>query len=104
MDALRGYHQIRMLPEDEKKTAFITEYDLYCWRVMSFGLENAGARYQRMVNAIFELQIGRNMKIYMDDMVVKSKVRGEHLYNLRETFARLRDSNLKLNPESARLG
>ncbi|GAA0183808.1 hypothetical protein LIER_31157 [Lithospermum erythrorhizon] len=79
MDASRGCHQIRMLHEDEEKTAFITEYGLYCLRVMPFGLKNAGATYQRMINTIFEPQIGRNMKIYVDDMLVKSKARNEHL-------------------------
>ncbi|GAA0144135.1 hypothetical protein LIER_04657 [Lithospermum erythrorhizon] len=57
-----------MLPEDEEKTAFITEYDLYCWKVMPFGLKNAGVTYQRMVNSIFASQIGRNMEIYVDDI------------------------------------
>ncbi|GAA0158212.1 hypothetical protein LIER_15299 [Lithospermum erythrorhizon] len=49
MDASRGYHQIRMLPEDEEKTAFFTKYDLFCWKVMPFGLMNARATYQRML-------------------------------------------------------
>ncbi|GAA0139426.1 hypothetical protein LIER_35087 [Lithospermum erythrorhizon] len=103
MNASRGYHQIKMLPEDEEKTTFMTEYDLYCWRVMPLGLKNAEAIYQRMVNAIFEPQIGRNMEIYADDMLVKSKMRGEHLKNFRETFARLRDSKMKLNLKNAHL-
>ncbi|GAA0146110.1 hypothetical protein LIER_06139 [Lithospermum erythrorhizon] len=91
MDASRGYHQIWMLPEDEEKTAFITEYGMYCWRVMSFGLKNAGATYQRMVKTIFEPQIGRNIEIYVDDMLVKRKVRGKHLENLGKTFTRIRE-------------
>lgn len=45
LDALSGYHQILMSPADEEKTAFITPYDLYCYKVMSFGLKNAGATY-----------------------------------------------------------
>ncbi|GAA0174452.1 hypothetical protein LIER_27841 [Lithospermum erythrorhizon] len=73
MDASRGYHQIRMAPEDEEKTAFITEYGLYCWKVMPFGLKNTGATYQRMVNSIFSSQLGRNMEIYVDDMLIKSR-------------------------------
>ncbi|GAA0154781.1 hypothetical protein LIER_43290 [Lithospermum erythrorhizon] len=92
MDTSRGYHQIRMAPEDEEKTAFIIEYGLYCWKVMPFGLKNARAIYQRMVNDIFADQIGRNMKIYMDDMLVKIKTRADHLANLRETFNQLRKS------------
>ncbi|GAA0162910.1 hypothetical protein LIER_39496 [Lithospermum erythrorhizon] len=104
MDASRGYHQIRMAPEDEEKIAFITEYKLYYWKVMPFGLKNAGATYQRMVNSIFASQIGRNMEIYMDDMLVKSKVRANHLANLRETFNQLRESGLKVNPEKCSFG
>ena len=63
LDAFRGYHQILMKPEDQEKTAFITEYGLYCWKVMPFGLKNAGATYQRMVNSMLQNQIGRNMEI-----------------------------------------
>ncbi|GAA0143365.1 hypothetical protein LIER_04065 [Lithospermum erythrorhizon] len=55
----RGYHQIKMNPEDEEKTAFITEYELYCWKVMPFDLKNTGATYQRMVNSIFATQISK---------------------------------------------
>ncbi|GAA0166191.1 hypothetical protein LIER_21405 [Lithospermum erythrorhizon] len=104
MDASRGYHQIRMAPEDEERTAFITDYGLYCWRVMPFGLKNAGVTYQRMVNEIFAQQIGRNMEIYVDDMLVKSRVKAEHLVNLRETFNQLRKSKLKVNPEKCSFG
>ncbi|GAA0164511.1 hypothetical protein LIER_39805 [Lithospermum erythrorhizon] len=101
MDASRGCHQIRMLPEDEKKIAFFTEYDLFCWKVMPFGLKNVGATYQRVVNTIFKDQIGRNMKIYVDDMLVKRKERGHHLENLKETFEQLRAYKLRINPENA---
>ncbi|GAA0166163.1 hypothetical protein LIER_21384 [Lithospermum erythrorhizon] len=104
MDASRGYHQIRMAPEDEEKTAFIIEYRLYYWRVMTFELKNAGATYQRMVNEIFAKQIGRNMEIYVDDMLVKSKVRAEHLLNLRETFSQVRSSRLKVNHKKCSFG
>ncbi|GAA0157126.1 hypothetical protein LIER_14458 [Lithospermum erythrorhizon] len=55
MDASRGYHQIRILPEDEESTTFITEYDLYCWRVMPFGLKNAGATYQLLNHRLGEI-------------------------------------------------
>ena len=73
MDAFFGYNQIRMASEDEEKIAFITNRGLYCYRVMPFGLKNAGATYQWLVNKIFKEQIGRNMEVYVDDMLVKSK-------------------------------
>ncbi|GAA0177430.1 hypothetical protein LIER_42138 [Lithospermum erythrorhizon] len=92
-----------MFPEDEEKIAFITKYGLYCWRV-TFGLKNAGAIYQQMANTIFEPQIGHNMEIYVDDMLVKRKVRRGHLENLNETFTWLRNSRLKRNLEKCYFG
>jgi hypothetical protein len=72
MDAFSGYNQILMLPEDREKTTFITDRGLYCYKVMPFSLKNAGATYQRLVNKMFQAQIGRNMEVYVDDMLVKS--------------------------------
>ena len=57
---------------------------------MSFGLKNAGATYQRLVNKMFSKQIGRNMEVYVHDMLIKSKEELAHLDNLKETFATLR--------------
>lgn len=90
MDAFSGYSQINMAEEDQEKTAFITSQGLYCYKVMPFGLKNAGATYQRLVNKIFSKQIGRNMEVYVDDMLVKNKEELAHLDDLRETFATLK--------------
>lgn len=60
-----------MAPEDEEKRTFITDKGLYCYKVMPFGLKNAGVKYQRLVNKVFKEQIGRNMEVYIDDMLVK---------------------------------
>ena len=79
-----------MAEEDQEKTAFITSQGLYCYKVMPFGLKNVGATYQRLVNKMFGQQIGRNMEVYMDNMLVKSKVELAHLDNLKETFAMLK--------------
>ena len=65
---------------------------------MPFGLKNGGATYQRLVNHMFRLQIGRNVEVYMDDMLVKSLDEKKHLDDLQETFNRLRWYNMKLNP------
>ena len=62
-----------MSEEDQEKTAFITSQGLYYYRVMPFGLKNVGATFQRLVNQMFSKQIGRNMEVYVDDMLVKSK-------------------------------
>jgi hypothetical protein len=56
--------------EDEEKTAFITSYDIFCYQVMPFGLKNAGATYQRMMQNCFGSQIGRNIQVYIDDVVI----------------------------------
>ncbi|GAA0141285.1 hypothetical protein LIER_02462 [Lithospermum erythrorhizon] len=104
LDASRGYHQILLHDDEQEKTAFITEYGLYCWRVMPFGLKNAGATYQRMVNRVFKEEIGSNMEIYVDDMIVKSRRRDDHLGNLRETLEVLKSSCLRINPEKCSFG
>ena len=86
LDAFQRYHQIALSPEDREKTAFITPLGIYCYMVMPFGLKNAGATYQRMVTKMFKDQIGKTMEIYIDDMVVKSKLSQNHLEDLTETF------------------
>ena len=69
LDAYRGYHQISMNPANEEKTSFITLLRLYCYRVMPFGLRNAGAAYQRLVTIMFRDHLGKSMEAYIDDMV-----------------------------------
>ena len=86
LKAFQGYHQIALLTEDCEKTAFITPLGVYCYKVMSFDLKNAGATYQRMVTKMFKGQIGKTMEIYIDDMVVKSKLSQNHFEYLTETF------------------
>ncbi|XP_050254592.1 uncharacterized protein LOC126700444 [Quercus robur] len=104
MDAFSRYNQIKMAEEDQEKTAFITSQGLYCYKVMPFGLKNAGATYQRLVNKMFNQQIGRNMEVYVDDMLVKSKEELAHLDDLEETFATLRKHQMKLNPSKCVFG
>ena len=82
LDAFSGYHQIPMAPDDEKKTFFITPHGLYCYRVMPFGLKNAGATYRRLMTKIFKPLIGDVVEVYIDDVVVKSKTRSEHTQHL----------------------
>ena len=79
-----------MAKEDQEKTFFITSRGLYCYKVMPFILKNAGAIYQRLVNKMFNKQIGRNMEVYVDDILVKSKEELVHLDNFKETFTILR--------------
>ena len=70
MDAFSGYNQISMDPGDQEKTSFVTAQGTYYYRVMPFGLKNAGATYQRLVNRMFQKQIGTTMEVYIDDMLV----------------------------------
>ena len=82
MDAFIGYNQIHMKKENQEKIAFVTSQGLYCYKVMSFGLKNAGATYQRLVNQVFNEQIGKNMEVYVDNMFVKTKEVKTHLDDL----------------------
>ncbi|RVW59017.1 Retrovirus-related Pol polyprotein from transposon 17.6 [Vitis vinifera] len=87
-----------------KKTSFITPHDLYCYRVMPFGLKNAGATYQRLMTKIFKPLIGHTVEVYIDDIVVKSKTRDEHVLHLQEVFHLLRKYGMKLNPSKCTFG
>ena len=86
MDAFSGYNQIKMNEEDQEITSFVTSQGLFCYKVMSFGLKNAGATYQRLMNKMFTNQIGRNVQVYVDDMLVKILRESDHLNDLQETF------------------
>ena len=104
MDAFSGYNQIKMDEADQEKTSFVTSQGLFCYEVMPFGLKNAGATYQRLVNHMLRPQIGRNVEVYVDDMLVKSLDEGRHLDDLQETFNTLMRYNMKLNPSKCAFG
>ena len=94
LDAFQGYYQIPLALDDQEKTAFVTPIGNYHYKVMPFGLKNAGATYQRMMTRMFEPQLGKNIEIYIDDMVVKSKVESKHINDLENIFAILRKHKL----------
>ena len=71
-----------MYPPNTEKTAFITPHGLFCYNVMSFGLKNVGATYQRLVTKMFRPLLGKTMEVYIDDMLVKSKQRLDHVTHL----------------------
>jgi hypothetical protein len=104
MDAYSGYNQIPLYEPDQIKTSFTTEQDIFCYRVMPFGLKNAGATYQRLVTKVFNDLLGQTMEVYIDDMLVKSSSQQSHLQNLDEAFKRLRANNMRLNPEKCLFG
>ena len=74
IDAYSGYNQILIYEQDEEHTSFITNHGLYCYKVMLCGLKNARVTYQRLVNIMFKNLIEKTMEVYVDDMLVKSKV------------------------------
>nr|KYP49066.1 Transposon Ty3-I Gag-Pol polyprotein [Cajanus cajan]KYP49091.1 Transposon Ty3-I Gag-Pol polyprotein [Cajanus cajan]KYP49095.1 Transposon Ty3-I Gag-Pol polyprotein [Cajanus cajan] len=104
LDAYSGYNQIRMHPRDEDKTTFVTESANYCYQVMPFGLKNAGATYQRIMDKIFSDQIEKNIEVYVDDMVVKSADIPSHVADLAEAFNALRRHQMRLNPDKCVFG
>ncbi|GJR15762.1 reverse transcriptase domain-containing protein [Tanacetum coccineum] len=104
LDAYKGYHQIQMAEEDEEKTAFITNQGIFCYTKMPFGLRNAGATYQRLVDRAFHGHIGRNLEVYVDDLVIKSCTEDEVIRDIEETFKTLKKINIKLNPRKCIFG
>ncbi|GKV37451.1 hypothetical protein SLEP1_g45482 [Rubroshorea leprosula] len=98
LDASSGYHQVQLLLDNQEKIAFYAGDAIYCYVMMPFGLKNAGATYQKLVQIIFKLQIGRNIEVYVDDMIVTSVQAEDHIDNLNETFQNLRRAQMKLNP------
>ena len=88
MDGFSGYNQIRMSTKDAEKTAFRTPIDNFYYTVMPFSLKNAGVTYQRTMTAMFHDMMYREIENYVDDIVVKSKKREEHLETLRKVFER----------------
>ena len=104
LDAFQGYHQIPLALDDQEMTTFVTPIGNYHYRVMPFGLKNAGATYQRMMIRMFEPQLGKNIEIYIDDMVVKSKAESKHVKDLENIFAILRKHKLQLNASKCSFG
>nr|GFB23771.1 reverse transcriptase domain-containing protein [Tanacetum cinerariifolium] len=98
------YHQIQLAEVDEEKTAFHTGQRVYCYTKMPFGLKNADATYQRLMDKAFESQVGRNIDVYVDDLVVKTHTEAEMMRDIEETFRTLRKVNMKLNPKKCSFG
>ncbi|GJR42446.1 reverse transcriptase domain-containing protein [Tanacetum coccineum] len=99
LDAYKGYHQIKMAKVDEEKTTFVTSQGIFCYSKMSFGQKNARATYHRLVDRAFQKQIGRNLEVYVDDLVIKIRTEEEMIRDIEETFKTLRQINMKLNPK-----
>ena len=86
MDCNAGYNQIQMAPEDQEATAFSTPKGIFCYKVMPFGLKNAGATYQRAMQNIFDDMLYKTIECYVDDLLVKFKKKCDHILDLRSVF------------------
>jgi ribonuclease HI len=104
LNCFSGYHQIYMKKEDKASTSFITPFGTYCFIRMPKGLKNARSTFSRLTKTVLESQVGRNIFMYVDDIVVASKNKEDHLADLVETFANMRDARLRLNPEKCIFG
>ena len=104
LDAFQGYHQIPLALDDQENTAFVTHVRNYHYKVMPFDLKNAGSTYQWMMTKIFKPQLGRSIEVYIDDMVVKSKVVSEHVEDLTNIFEIVREHKLRLNATKCSFG
>jgi hypothetical protein len=104
LDCYSGNHQIALHPDDEDKTAFITPHNIYCYKVMTCGLKNDGATYQKAIQKCLKTQIGKNVEAYVDDVVVKTTKEGKLIANLTETLANLQEFQWKLNPTKCVFG
>src|SRR4051812_31005803 len=93
-----------MKEEYEGHTSFITPYGVFCYKTMPFGLKNAGATYQRMMQACLKEKIGRNVQVYVDIIVIKTYKADTLLDYLRETFAALNKYRIKINPKKCAFG
>jgi hypothetical protein len=104
LDMFSRYHQIRVHREDEEKTSFITPFGTFCLVRMPEGLKNAGCTFSRMIAIVLHPQLRSNILAYVDDIVVKSVQRRDHINDLAETFTNLRATNLRLSPEKCVFG
>ena len=94
LDLAQGYHQVLIHPEDRYKTAFTCRQGLYQWKVLPFGLSNAPATFQKMMNSVLQPFLDSCVVVYMDDILIYSKTLDSHLQHLDQVLATLAANNL----------
>ena len=104
MDKFSWYNKIRMVPKDAEKIAFRTPIGNFYYTMMPFGLKNASATYQRTMMAIFHNMMHRELEDYVDDIVIKSKQRENHVQILSKVFERYRAFKFRMNPLKCAFG
>jgi hypothetical protein len=103
-DAYSGYNLMPLPEVDHLTTMFITPFTCFCYEKMSFGLKNVGATYQCYMQSYFKGQIGHNLEVYVDNIIIKTRQSSSLIANLEETFANLMHFNITLNPEKCTFG
>ena len=93
-----------MAQEDKEKTTFVTPWGTFCYKVMPFGLKNVGATYQRAIVTLFYDMMHKEIEVYVDDIIAKSKEGENHVQILKKLFERLRKYKLRLNPTKCSFG
>ncbi|RDX61184.1 Retrovirus-related Pol polyprotein from transposon gypsy, partial [Mucuna pruriens] len=104
MDVFSRYNQIRMVVEDKEKTTFITTWGTFYYKVMPFGLKNARATYQRAMVTLFYDMMHKEVEVYVEDMIAKSRMSNHHVEDLIKLFKRLLKYKLRLNQAKCTLG
>ena len=104
LDLASGYWQIPMHKDDMEKTTFICQEGTFAFRRMPFGLCNAPATFQRMMDSIFRDVIGKYVQVYLDDINIYSETWEEHVKHVTEVLKRLREANLKLKRKKCFFG
>ena len=104
MDGFSGYNQIKMAEEDKAKTTLTTHWGTYAYDIMPFELKNVGATYQRAMVTLFHDMMHKEIELYVDDMIAKSRTPSDHLIDLRKLFKRLVKYRLRLNPKKCVFG
>ena len=104
LDLASGYWQVNMEPTSQEKTAFVTHSGLHEFKVMPFGLCNAPATFQCLMEVVLAGIAREKCMIYLDDVLVTGRSFEEHLANLQQVFERLRQAGLKLKPQKCFLG
>src|SRR6266536_2079205 len=98
IDLTSAYWQIQLREKDRPKTAFLTRNGQYQFKVMPFGLNNALATFQRLMNKVLKQYIGKFVQVYLDDVIIYSNNLTEHKRHIRAVLEKIREANLKLKP------
>jgi len=98
IDLASAYWQIQLRKKDRPKTAFLTRNGQYQFKVMPFGLNNAPATFQRLMNKVLRQYIGKFVQVYLDDVIIYSNNLTEHKRHIKAVLEKIREANLKLKP------